>query len=200
MTNVVTITIGARTYSVYTTGTDALADANDYMVGRFGTTAWDAANNNDKKKALVSAVRFIDRAVIWSGVQTDLVTPQPLQWPRDSAFCGSESVPDGTTPDPFATATYEMALILLVDSTVQSGTGTGSNVKKVKAGSAEVEFFTGTAGTSEETRLPTVVNDLIGCFIGDDLSFGSLSSGTDPDDNKSTFDCDDQYNRTRGYP
>lgn len=200
MAQVSTITIGSDTFSVYALTADPVADADSYHAGRIGST-WSTATTLQKQQALISATRFIDRAVIWSGTQTDTVTPQPLQWPRDNAKCDGVAVPDGTIPDAFALAVFEMAQILFTDSTVQDGTGTGSNVKRVKAGSAEVEFFTPTIGVDGgETRLPTVVNDLVGCYIDVANTTGSLSYGTTDDDGKSSFDCDDQHNLNRGYP
>lgn len=195
---VVQVSIGTRTYDVYTTGSDALADANDYMAGRLGTTAWDAADNNNKKKALVSAVRFNDRVVNYTGVQTDLVAPQPLQWPRDGASCDGVSVPSGTTPDDLALGEFEMALILLNDATVQNSAGTGSNIKRVKAGSAEVEFVGATIDTDRDTRLPTVVNDLIGCYVEGTVTLGT-SYGTGTEDGDPGY-CKDDFDKSQGFP
>lgn len=200
MGQVATVSIGANTYSVYALTANAVADANEYMAARLGASAWTSASSNEKKQSLVSAVRFIDRAVNWSGVQSDIVTPQPLQWPRDGANCDGVSVTDGTVPDNFAAAEFEMALILLNDATVQNDSGTGSNIKRVKAGSAEVEFFTPTIDTSSETRLPTVVNDLVGCYVDTITGIAAASFGTSDDDGESSFDCDDQYGLTRGLP
>ncbi len=192
------LSIGANTYSVYALTADPLADTKAYLAGRLGTAAWDDANSNDKKKALVGSARFIDRAVSFSGTQTDIVTPQPLQWPRDGADCNGTSVTDGTTPDAFFEAQAEMALILLTDSTVQDGQGTGSNVKSVKAGSAKVDFFMSTLDSNQDTRLPPVVNDLLGCYIvGITTVGGSFGTGTDDADpgyNKCDFD------RSQGFP
>ena len=198
MGQVSTLSISGNTYSVYALTSDPLDDANDYMDARLGADAWNDASGSNKKRALVSAVRYIDRAVNWTGVQSDLVTPQPLQWPRDGAACDGTAVTDGTVPDAFATAEFEMALILLNDAAVQNSTGTGSNVKRVKAGSAEVEFFTGTAGTTDETRLPTTVNDLVGCYI-EGSSVASVSFGTtDADGDAGYTKCD--HDLSKGLP
>ena len=99
------------------------------------------------------------------------------------------------SPRLFATAEFEEALILLDDATEQSSSGSGSNVKRVKAGSAEVEFFTGTAGTLEETRLPTVVNDLVGCFIETSGVTGAAFGTTEVID----YDKDD-FDLSQGNP
>ena len=85
MGTVATVTIGTDTFSVYALTSAAEADLKTYMAGRFGTGAYDAATSNDKKKALVTATRMLDRVVQWSGTKTGT---QPLQWPRDGAFDG----------------------------------------------------------------------------------------------------------------
>jgi hypothetical protein len=193
-----TITIGSDTYSVYALTADPVADADSYLAAKIGST-WSTATTLEKQQAIISAARFMDRAVLWSGDKTS--ASQPREWPRDNAKdgCnGDEAVPDGTTPDAIAHGEFELADALFLDSTIQTGTGTGSNVKKVKAGSAEVVFFTGTSGTSEETRLPTQVNDLVVCFIeGSDVT--SASWGTDDDDADPGYEADD-FDLSQGYP
>lgn len=159
-----TITISTVDYSVYADTADPEQDALDYLVGKIGSTFADATQLQ-RQQALISAARMLDRSVAFTGEET---TPgQPRAWPRDGAAnnCTGEDVTDGTTPDDIAFAQYELADILWLDADVAASSGTGTNVKRVKAGSAEVEFFTGTSGTLGETRLPTVVNDLAGCYV-----------------------------------
>lgn len=193
-----TITIGSDTFSVYALTADPVADADSYLAAKIGST-WSTASTLQKQQALVSAARMMDRAVSWSGDKT--VDAQPREWPRDGAKdgCnGDEAVPDGTTPDAIAHGEFELADALFLDATVQASTGTGSNVKSVKAGSAKVEFFTGTAGTTDETRLPTVVNDLVSCFIeGSAVAGGSF--GTDDADGDPGY-CQDDFDLSQGYP
>jgi hypothetical protein len=193
-----TITIGADTFSVYALTADPVADADSYLAAKIGST-WSTATTLQKQQALISAARFMDRAVLWSGDKT--VASQPREWPRDNAVDGCNgdvAVPDGTTPDAIALGEFELADLLFLDASIQQGTGTGSNVKKVKAGSAEVVFFTGTSGTSEETRLPTSVNDLVSCFI-EGSEVAGFSWGTDDDDADPGYDADD-FDLTQGLP
>lgn len=186
-----TLTVGTNTYSVYALTADPLADATSYIAALLDTSNWDDATSTNKKKALVSAARLMDRAILWSGSVT---TPgQARAWPRDGATdgCAGEAIADGTTPDAFVDAQAELALALLGDSSILSSTGTGTNTRRVKAGSAEVEFFQPTAGTSDETRLPQQVHDLVACYQdgsgGITPSSGSLSSGTG---DSTSFDAD----------
>lgn len=193
-----TITIGSDTFSVYALTADPVADADSYLAAKIGST-WSTATTLQKQQCIISAARMMDRSVLWSGDKTS--ASQPREWPRDNAKdgCnGDAAVPDGTTPDAIALGEFELADVLFLDSTVQSSTGTGSNVKKVKAGSAEVEFFTGTSGTTDETRLPTVCNDLVHCYVeGSDVA--STSWGTDAADADAGYEADD-FDLSQGYP
>lgn len=196
-----TITIGSDTFSVYGQGNaDPVADADSYFAAVFGET-WSALTTLQKQQALVSAARLMDRAVLWSGSKS--VATQPRQWPRDGATdaCTGTSVTDGTIPDGIVFGQFELAGSIAADSGLLSSPGSGSNTKRVKAGSAEVEFFSPTQGTNLETRLPQNVHDLVACFrdgAGGILpSSGSLSSGTGDD---SAFDDCNQHDLDEGYP
>jgi len=196
MASVETITIGAVNYSVYGLGNaDPVQDADDYLAAKIGST-WSTATTLQKQQSIITAARMLDRAVIWSGSKT--VAAQALQWPRDGATnsCTGEAVADGSTPDDIAYSQFLLAQILFDDSTIADGSGTGSNTKRVKAGSAEVEFFSPTIGTSADLRLPQPVNDLAGCFIESTGTYGG-SFGTTTDDAEDYNRCDDD--RTQGY-
>lgn len=193
-----TITINTVVYSVYALTADPVSDADDYLAVKIGST-WDSATTLQKQQALVSAARFMDRAVFWSGDKTS--DAQPREWPRDGATdgCnGDAAVTDGTTPDAIAHGEFELADLLFLDATIQASSGTGSNVKKVKAGSTEVQFFSGTSGTSEETRLPTEVNDLVSCFI-EGSEVAGFSWGTTDADGDTGY-TEDDFDLSQGYP
>lgn len=204
MGTVSTITIGADTFSVYALTSDPVADADSYFAGRLGATSWTGAATLGKQQALITATRAADRGALWSGTQTDPTTPQPLQWPRDSATCNGDAVPDGTTPDQWVHGVFEYALALLEDESIQDNADSGSNVKRAKAGSAEVEFFRPTSGELSTTRFPTVVHELIGCYAASNTNAaGPFADGTDPSnvDEASHF-CNpgNAYGLNEGYP
>lgn len=189
-----TVTIGAVSHSVYAITADAVQDADDYLDARIGASPWAAASADDKKRALVSAARWIDRVVSFSGTET--VDGQPRAWPRDGATCGSATIADGTVPDDLAYAEFELAFILVLDATKQDSSTQGSNVKSVGAGSASISFFSATTGTSQDTPLPAVAWDLIKCLIGSTIGYAvGLASGIDDD---SEF-CPDDFDRSEGY-
>lgn len=194
MVNVESITIGTDSYSVY--GSEA--DVKTRLSGRLGTTVYDDASSNDKKKAHVQATRWIDRER-WSGQPTDLVTPQPLAYPRTGLTdCDGNAVDSGTLPDEVFFATSELILILLGDNTATSSSSTGTNTKRVAAGSVNVEFFRPGAsdGTGGGTTLPTEAWKWVRCFASGGLS-APFASGTGAD--PFFTDCD-KYDLWTGYP
>ena len=190
MASIETITIGANTYSVYGLGNaDPVADADEYFAATIGET-WSALTTLQKQQSIISAARLMDRALLFSGSKT--VAGQARAWPRDGATnsCTSTAVADGTTPDDIAHGEFELAMALAADPTLLTSSGSGTNTKRVKAGSAEVEFFQPTIGTNDETRLPQNVHDLLACYRdGSNIlpSSGSLSSGTG---DSTSFDAD----------
>lgn len=183
------VIIGADTYDIY--GSEA--GAKTYMRARLGADAWDDADSGDRKRALVSAARWIDRAR-WQGQRTDLVTPQALAFPRTGLTdCDGNAVADTWTPDD---AGYELALVLLGDAEVPDEADSGSNIKRLKAGPAELEFFKGTTGTV--SRFPTIAHELLRCFLeGAGGIGGAWASGGDEE---SQFDDDDAYGLRQGLP
>lgn len=193
-----TVTIGTDTFSVYALTADPNADATSFWNGRLGAaaTAWAAASTDDQNRALVAASDWIDRASTWPGTKT--VSSQDRDWPRDGASnsCTGEDVADGTTPDAIATATFWLAGNIVVDPTIVDGPGEGSNVKRAKAGSAEVEFFSATTGQAGDTRLPVTAHDYVRCFL--DGSTSIIAPSGSGDDGSSAFDCDD-FTRSQGY-
>jgi hypothetical protein len=196
---VVTVTIGSDSFSVYALATDAVAEATTYFNGRLGAdaTAWAAATSDNRKKALVTAADWMDRAIepFLSGTRT--VSTQPRAFPRDGASCNGTPITDGTTPDDVARAEFWLAGQLLLDSSIATGTGQGSNIKQAVAGSASVTFFTPTIGSSRDTRLPVTAMDYLKClFSGANTAIAAgFASGVS---NDSAFDpCD--FKRSEGF-
>lgn len=197
MGQVATVTIAGNNYSVYGLTSAPVTDATTYFGGRLGAsaTAWNAATADNRARALVTAAGWMDRAVTWSGEPS--VDGQPLAWPREGATCNGEAVAGSpSVPDAVVYAEFELAGLILRDAAIAEGSGTGSNVRRAKAGSAEVEFFTPTIGSASDTRLPQVAHDLVKCLFGSVGDIGApYVSGTDV---CSDFD-DDDYERVNGF-
>ena len=100
------------------------------------------------------------------------------------------SVPSATVPLVVEEATYELALTLLTTPTAQEKRTTGSNTKRVKAGSAEVEFFRPTDGAP----FPDIPNELLRPFRDGGVIAGEASGC----DETSTFADANPFGFTQG--
>ena len=103
-------------------------------------------------------------------------------------------------PADYVSAQIELANELSLNPGLETAPSQGSNRKRVKAGSAEVEFFRPTIGTRDDKPIPRVAFDLISYLIGgnrvDTSPSGSKAFGTDK---KSSFDESDRFNRCEGF-
>lgn len=118
--------------------------ANDYLAARLGAEAWATAAEDTREKALVTASRYFD-ILPWKGKKS--VASQPLAWPRTGVTLSDSTPVDSTYyPLPVTTASYELAFQLLLNPTLLTDVSQGGqgNIKRVKAGTAEVEFFKST--------------------------------------------------------
>lgn len=150
------ITVGTDTYVT-------VAEADTYLAQALhaGTT-WSGAGTPTKEQALVTATRMLERQT-WVGTRAPLPPgPWLLDWPRSGV-----TDPDGNTvasdsvPTFIEDAECELALALLVDSSVQTSESSGSNIAALGAGSARIEYFRPTAGG----RFPTIIQELIGFYL-----------------------------------
>src|SRR5712692_10572428 len=61
----------------------SVSEADEYFRERLYSDDWDAADNDDKEKALVFSTRRMDLLFYWNGLQKHLIPgAQPLGWPR----------------------------------------------------------------------------------------------------------------------
>lgn len=112
-----TITIGANDYDAFI----SVADADIYLAGDISrAVAWALLNDDAKGRALISATRML-LTLPWCDTAPDpAVDPAPTIVQEVAAMLAADLA---ASPDLFADA---------------SG---NSNIKRAKAGSAEVEFF-----------------------------------------------------------
>lgn len=197
MGTVSTVTVGTDTFSVYNLddGDTPAENLVSFWNGKLGATAAavTVASTDDLNRAMIMASDWLDRAMVFSGSES--VSGQPRSWPRDGASCSGNAIADGTTPDSVAQATFWMAGNIIVDPTIVDQASQGSNVKRVAAGSAEVEFFTPTLGGATDIRIPRTAFDYVACLQGGTATAAGSSSG---DTGESAFDdCD--FRRDRGF-
>lgn len=187
-----TITISTVDYLAYA----SVAEADPYLaVDPVRAAAWAAKSADQKGGLLVAASRRLD-LLSYPGERT--VGTQERAWPRSGV-----TLPDGSAvPDDEVPVALEEATILLAGTlastpaAAQAGTS-GSNRKRVKAGSAEVEFFRSTRGVplSDETAWAVLRNaGILASSSAAAASVGGYASGTDVE---SAFG--DDYGLDEGY-
>lgn len=159
-------------------GTNAfisLADADSYFLDNLSHDSWISFTTTQRSRAIITSASQIDQLLI-----NDCKLP----------------IDPGEIVATVAQANAELALQMLLDPKVIDQSNTDSNTKKVKAGSAEVEFFRPTSGP----RFPTVVMNLLkasGCIGSGSAGIsGAYASGTC---DESSFSNTEAYNKTEGY-
>lgn len=150
----------------------SVADADSYLGLSINGPSWASAANKDQ--ALVTATRLIDRQ-LWVGKPTSPL--QLLAWPRSGVFDHyNEPVDDSVVPKFILDATAELALALVIDPSLLDKLTMDTNIKRLEAGSAKIEFFKGEL----RGRFPAIIEELLGFYLkGATKVFGSLASGTD---------------------
>lgn len=143
----VTVTIGGSDY-------DALANqgtADTYLAAdSLYAALWAALTEDDKGRALVSAYRRFLR----------------LPWADDTLPEAEQDVID---------ASILLAAQISQDAAVATGAGTGSNTRRVKAGSAEVEFFKPQKGALFTADVMAMIRP----FLATTTSAGEAIGGSD---------------------
>ena len=181
------VTIGSTTYEVYS----SLSEAEEYFNASTQYDDWQAFNDDQKRRGLVSATRLIDRQD-WQGEKAEQGSPtQELEFPRsDLTDCSGVSVASDDSLPLAVTASQLLALDLLDGQELETSRTTEDLTKRLKAGSVEIENFRADKG--EATRFPTDVMELLGCFLSGGLAIaGSIATGTDGE----ALDDDFEFNR-----
>ena len=185
-----TVSIGGSSFNIYGTFTDdtgPVISAVTYFKASLNISAWSAAASSDKQKALVAATRILDKQP-WVGSPTDIVTPQPLAWPRTGATdADGNSFLDTETPEEVIFANYELASAILADAAVQSSSTSGSNVRRTlsrdKVGDLETEreteyFIPTIIGSAASGRFPTSVQEYLRGLLGGSLDLSTVTGST----------------------
>lgn len=127
-----TITLSGNDYDSYV----SVADADVYLAADLQYAAiWSTLTTDQKGQALITATRALDE-LSWLGEKTS--SSQALEWPRSST--GITTVDDDAVPSDIVSATSLYGVILSSDSTLLEQEAS-SNIKRIKAGSVELERF-----------------------------------------------------------
>ncbi len=168
-------------------------EIDEYALGSVGDNAdaWRLAEDEDKKRAAVSATRLLDRQ-IWQGEKA--ASSDVGAFPRTGlTYPDGSEVPSDIVPTELLDADAEIAMALIAGAAVQND-GFNATARRLKAGSVEIENF---RSTGPGPRFPVVVMELVGRWLGgaNGTGFGgSLSTGVDG--------CSDfrrGYGVSRGY-
>jgi len=141
------VTINGNAYNTYAT----VAQADAYLAASISNDVWSAATPDQKAIYLVESARVLDRQ----------------NWKPDFDTFQKRSTVEG-----IINGSIELAALFAAGETDSlSNASTSSSTKRLKAGSAEVEYF-----KSFETsqRFPTRVMELVGKYLGSSAN-GSLS-------------------------
>lgn len=164
------VTIGSDTYNIY----GSLAGANTYLAARIGSEAWTAATETTKEQGLVSGTRLIQTWLASRGYTVDPASAVDIEIEQ---------------------ANYELAFALVADPSVITASTSAVNTRRLKAGSAEIEYFRPGQGG----RFPTLVQALLNAWLteqGGAPGFGlPYASGTC----ETSSLTGDDYGLTEGY-
>ena len=188
---ITTIAINAVNYTAYA----SRAEANDYLaVDQVRGTAWGnlADTDNARGPYLVAATRRLN-LLPWKGEKAGGAT-QENAWPRSGVtYPDGTAVPDNEVPKGVENACILLAGTILGDADAGDAGTSGSNRKRLKAGSAEIEFFRPEEGVilQDETAWKLILDFLdFSAEGGGQAAFGTCD--------KSEFD--DDYDLSRGLP
>lgn len=187
-----TITISAVNYISYA----SLVEANEYLaVDPVRAVTWAALSDDEKGAKLVAATRRLN-LLMWLAAKTGTDTAQPDKWPRTGmVYDDGSAVSTSEVPQAVEDATILLAGTIAIDAEASESGTSGSNVKKVSAGTADVTFFRATSGVPLEDESAYA---LIKEWLENTASLtSSVYSG---DDGCETFDDIDQWGLSRGYP
>ena len=134
-------TIKRETANSYVT----LSESNAYFDTSPDSSTWTNKTDDQKKRALISATRWIDTLVFY-GDRCD--ESQALKFPRTNYQVDGVELSCSTIPNNIKYAQYELARALANDTDAITGTtGKDGNFEEVKLGDIQVKYNTASQGT-----------------------------------------------------
>ena len=192
---ITTLTIGGNDYTAYA----SVAEADIRLaVDPVRSAAWTALTADQKAINLVAATNRLDLER-YTGEKS--VATQDNEWLRVNATCDGVAIPDNVLPGEIENGTILLAGSIAISADASAAGTAPSNIRRVQAGSAEVEFFTQqrSSNFSLAAQNPDVFA-LIRCLlVGADGTTGAgygCASGTD---GTSIFGDPNSPDLTEGY-
>ena len=141
MAATINATLKSETANSYVT----LSEANDYFDTSPDASTWTNKTDDQKKRALISATRWIDTLVFYGDRCDD---GQALKFPRNNYQVDGVELACSKIPNNIKYAQYELARALANDTDAITGTsGKEGNIEQAKLGDLEVKFNTDSQGT-----------------------------------------------------
>ena len=123
----------------------SLSDSNDYFDTSPDSSTWSNKTDDEKKRALISATRWIETLVFY-GDRCD--EGQALKFPRTNYQVDGVELTCTLIPNNIKYAQYELARALANDTDAITGTtGKDGNFSEVKLGDIQVKYNTDSQGT-----------------------------------------------------
>lgn len=178
-----------------------LSDAKTYIDAAFGTSyrTWEALSDAEKQRTLVSACRYLDQQP-WQGTATGVPSASTslTTWPRSGVIIDSVEISSATVPADVLHASFEMAVALANDDTVDDVLDQGSNISSVGAGGGvSVSFaFPTSARQGTATTMPVAVQRLAAKYLATPSSVNEGGFGQSGNC-RSQFNACHQFNLVR---
>ena len=140
-------TLKSETANSYVT----LSEANDYFDTSPDSSTWTNKTDDQKKRALISATRWIDTLVFYGDRCDD---SQALKFPRNNYQVDGVELACSKIPNNIKYAQYELARALANDTDAITGTtGKEGNISEAKLGDLAVKFSTASQGTGSVNNI-----------------------------------------------
>ncbi len=131
-----------------------LTEANDYFDTSPDSSTWTNKTDDQKKRSLISAARWIDTFVFYGDRCDD---GQALKFPRNNYQVDGVELACTKIPNNIKYAQYELARALANDTDAITGTtGKEGNISEAKLGDLEVKFNTTTQNTGSVNNIMDV--------------------------------------------
>jgi len=155
-------TIKSETANSYVT----LSESNDYFDTSPDSSTWTNKTDDQKKRALISATRWID-TLVFQGDRCD--EDQALKFPRTNYQVDRVELSCSTIPNNIKYAQYELARALANDTGAITGTtGTEGNLSELKMGDIQLKYNTDSQGVGSINNIFDVypwLQSYLGAYI-----------------------------------
>ena len=133
-----------------------LTEANDYFDTSPDSSTWTNKTDDQKKRSLISAARWIDTLVFYGDRCDD---GQALKFPRNNYQVDGVELACSKIPNGIKYAQYELARALANDTDAITGTtGKDGNFEEVALGDIRVKYNTESQGTGS-------INNILDCLL-----------------------------------